>query len=643
MNENKNVITNNFIADLFSVSYKEASKISSKLKRIVYENNASIITIGDEADGLYFIEEGQVTVFDKTGEPVNEMVAGHYFGEYAILSNERRMTTVKAHGKVVVYRMSSEDFLNVVARHPQITGSMLKQVYGQITDKHTKLVSLTRKNRGVMWSPAEEKDINIKSILFTYIPTIILFGIVFVVAGSINKASVLWQILPVVFLFVFTLRTKRVLEGLMLTVILLSGMLNDGRFIYGFGNMMIEGIGNSDTASTIIIMAMVEAVAALLAAAGVVTAFRKLAKKYVRTRNGSLFGMLLIMILVCIDECLSVVTAGYCFNETADHNKIPRESSALLGSFSMAICSIIPFSLWSAYITGWVSMYLDNGGNVFLKAIAFNLVGILAFLFSVMLCAGVLPHSKQLKAAFGRVENGGSIWPEGAEQYLDAKDFGGVEGKTYNLILPMIVWALSSVCCGMLCEGGEFGLDAVSGLIITLVFMFVFYILQKIMTPKQFFETMSEGIGNALMPILLLVFAERIAAGLNELGFVSLLEAVIPKLVGNNTFLIPMLLFCVCLFICIALGSCWGAFGLAIPITIYLSVRLGLNIPLCLGATLGGGVAGEALCPYMDSSNTVITTFGCIPHIYRRIRFQYWIPLVILCVVGYLILGVLFI
>ncbi|MCQ2526183.1 MAG: cyclic nucleotide-binding domain-containing protein [Lachnospiraceae bacterium] len=643
MSEGRKVITDNFIGELFSVDVEEAGTICERLERIAYSQGEVIVNAGDAADGLYFIEEGQATVYDSKGEPVNEMGAGHYFGEYAILADEPRMSTVKAHGSVVVYRMSNEHFLEVVGQHPKITGRMLKQVYGQISDKHTKLVTLTRKSRGLMWSPTDKKDHKLSSILLTYLPTLAIFIAVFCAAPHIDGAPVWWQLLPLVFLMAFTLRTKRVVEGMLLTVILLAGMMYRGNFLVGFGEMMVEGIGNSDTAETIVIMAMVESVAALLAASGIVTAFKKLAHKYIKHKRGSLFGMLLIMIVVCLDECLNVVTAGCCLNDISDEQKIPREAKALLGSFSTAICAIIPFSLWSAYISGWVSMYVANGGNIYLNSMLFNLAGIFALLFAFMLCFGILPRTKQIKEAYKRVAEGGTPWPEDSEQYFENRDVDGVVGKPINLFLPMLVWAVSSVVCGVIRNDGAFAIDAISGLIITLIFMFALYVSQRIMTPKLFFETFASGIGNALMPILLLVFAERIAACLEELGSVELLETVIPKIVGNNLFLVPALLFVIFTLICIGLGSCWGTFGLAIPITIFLSVRLGLNVPLCLGAILAAGIVGEALCPYMDESSPVVTSIGCEPHAYRRIRFRYWLPLAGLCMVGYLILGIVFI
>lgn len=636
------VITNKYIGDLFAVDRKEAVRIHKKLEQVTFKSNDVIILAGDDADGLYFIEEGQVTVYDAEGEPVNEMGAGQYFGEYAILSDEKRMTTVKAHGRVVAYKMSNTDFLSVVAKHPKITGRMLKQVYGQITDKHTRLVSLTRKSRGVMWAPTDNRDLDLKSIFLTYGPTVLIMIATFIAAPYIEGTPVWWQLLPVAFLMAFTIRTRRVVEGLLLTVVLLAGMLNEGHFITGFKDMMIVGIGNEDTAETAVIMAMVECVAALLASAGVVTAFKKLAEKYVKTARGSHLGMLLMMILVCMDECLNVITAGFCFNDVADKNKVPRESNAILGSFSTAICSLIPFSLWSAYISGWIDMYIDEGGNIFLKSLAFNLVGIFALIFALLLCFGILPKTRQIKEAYKRVEEGGSLWPEGSEEYFECDD-DGVVGKPRNLILPMLVWMVSSVVCGMVGDTESFALDAISGLFITLLFMFVLYVIQQIMTPKDYFEIIEEGVGNSLMPILLLVFAERISECLTDLGFGDLLEQVILKVVGDKMFLVPALLFIVFLAVTLGLGSCWGTLGLAIPITVFISVRLGISVPLCMGATLSASIIGETLCPYIDDSLPVITSIGCEPDAYRKIRVQYWTPMAVLCLIGYLILGVFFI
>lgn len=636
-------ITEKFIAEYFKISLEEAGEIQKKLEFITYKNDEAIVTIGEPADGLYFLEDGQATVYNGEGEAVNEMGAGQCFGEYAVLTEEPRMTTVKAHGKVEAYRMTSEDFLEVVARHPKLTGRLFRQVYDQVSAKHTKLVSLTRKNRGVMWSPERKKDAKLSRIIVTYGATFLVFLGTFLAARFMQPQGVWWQLLPVIFLMAFTIRTKRIVEGMLLTVILLACMLYQGNLLLGFEELLTEGIGNTNTAETIVIMAMVESVAALLASAGVVSAFQKLAEKRVKSKPGSLFSMLLIMMVVCLDECLNVLTAGFCLNAISDKHRIPRESRAVLGSFSTAICSLIPFSLWGAYISGWISMYSDNGNNVFLRSIPFNLVGVFGLIFAILLCLGMLPKTKQMQEAYKRVEQGGKLWPEGSERYFEVKSADAVVGRPINLILPMLVWSVSSVVCGIIRDPGGFAMDPISGLVITLFAMFLLYVGQRMMTPKSFFEIMAGGIQNALIPILLLVFAERISACLEELGFNVFLETAIPALVGGHLFLVPMVIFVLCTLLGLGIRSCWGMYGLGIPIAVYLSTGLGLSLPLCLGAALAAGIIGESLCPYVDETSPVVISIGCGPMAYRRLRMQYWIPLGLLCAGGYLVLGLIFV
>ena len=191
----------------------------------------------------------------------------------------------------------------------------------------------------------------------------------------------------------------------------------------------------------------------------------------------------------------------------------------------------------------------------------------------------------------------------------------------------------------MINNPSEFAMDAISGLLMTLIVMFFLYIGQRIMSPKSFFETVAEGIGNSLMPILLLVFAERIAASLEELGFDALLEKVIPKMVFGQIWLVPVVLFLLCSIICFGFGSCWGMYGLGIPVTIYLATRLGISLPLCLGATFAAGIIGENLCLYLDDTSPAVTVIGCEPVVYRKVRLQYWVPILIICCICYMILG----
>ena len=183
------IINEKHIASCFDIDIKEASLILKGMERLSFDNNQDIVTIGDDADGIFFIEDGQTVVLNNEGEEVNELFAGHYFGEYAIITGEKRLTTVKAKGHVVAYKMNSEDFLDLIGRHPKITGRMLKQAYSQVSDKHAKIESFTRKSRGVMWSPEKQKDVKPADILATYGVALLFFIVVAIMAPKMTNSD----------------------------------------------------------------------------------------------------------------------------------------------------------------------------------------------------------------------------------------------------------------------------------------------------------------------------------------------------------------------------------------------------------------------------------------------------------------------
>jgi MFS family permease len=81
-----------------------------------------IIRQGDQADALYLIEEGtlSVTVKGEDGRhhPVTELVAGDYFGEIALLDGVRRNADVRVVDDCRLYKIDRDTFLSAVGHHP---------------------------------------------------------------------------------------------------------------------------------------------------------------------------------------------------------------------------------------------------------------------------------------------------------------------------------------------------------------------------------------------------------------------------------------------------------------------------------------------------------------------------------------------
>lgn len=82
-----------------------------KFKIEWWKKGEHIITIGDDADGIFYIDSGDVNTLDKDNELIATLAAGDIFGEMAYFSEEKkRNATIVANSDVVLRRISTEDF-----------------------------------------------------------------------------------------------------------------------------------------------------------------------------------------------------------------------------------------------------------------------------------------------------------------------------------------------------------------------------------------------------------------------------------------------------------------------------------------------------------------------------------------------------
>ena len=632
-------ITTAFIADFFALEPAEAENVEQRLERLEFRSGEEIVRYGDPADGMYFIDDGVVDVLNAEGDPVNEMTAGQYFGEYAIIAEEPRLSTVRARGKVIVYRMSSEDFLAQISRRPTLAGYLLKQVYGQLSMKHTRLVEIARQHRGILRIPPKNET-KLSSLLIPYVLVLLSFVSMELLVPEEGALSWPWMLLPAAVLVFHTLLTRRTLEALILTVMLSSGIVNRGNFLQGFTDTLTAAISTPDTASTILIMCMIGAVTALLGGAGGISALKRPAENRIRTGRTALFSMILMMAVIFIDDCLNVMAAAFCLTDITDRHRIPREVPALMCNSSTAICALIPISVWGAYLSGTMSLSLGTeGGAVFLKTVPFNFASILAVVLAVLLAAGKLPEISLMKKARMRTEQGGKLWPEGSEKYFLVKDENEIYGTPANLLLPLAVMVIFSVISGVRKAGGMFALDAAAGLAAALVFMFVFYIGQRLMTPLKFMDYVIEGISSMSLPILLLLLTLCFSTCLDHMECTRFFARLIPSLSLRKPFLLPAVLYLIFTLLTMLMGSSWGMYGIGIPISIRLALLADLPLALCLGAVCAAGITGDNLSPYIAEGSLIASAIGCDPKVNRDIRIRYWTVIAALCTAAYVLAG----
>lgn len=636
-------INERYIADFFGIEEneegaEELADIRSKLKKMIFKNNTDICVIDEDPDGMYFIESGAVVVLDRDEKQLNILHVGQYFGEYAVLSGEKRLSTVRSMGRTVVYKMESEDLLEFLNKHPDIYGEFMKRVYSQLSNKHSQILALSGMRRGVLTHPSNTRPMSHKQMLIQYgiLSLVYIFSIIFIPADSTAPVF----LLPLVFMLIYVLVTKRTIESLVASGILAAILVYRAGVFAGFADSVMDTMGQSDNVFTVLVMALMGGMVNLIVNSGGVTAFEKTSAKYSKSHRGIFLSSFVIMALTSIDDGLSMLTASYSSYNPAREKGLVREKLALFYSIlPTVLSSFFPLSLWGIFVTGTLSATVKKDAvGLFIRSIPFNFFSLITFIAMVLFSVGRLPKNSQIKEADKRFEETGSLWPKGSERYLSVHDTE-VWGRKLNVILPIIVLAVSSLAIRSLINK-SFITDSAVGLLAALAFMFLLYCFRRIMTPEQFMEHLIDGIAESTLPIVLYILTINFASLLDSLGLHVYMAEMIDVFEGT-AFLLPAVTFVLSMLLTIALGSSWAMYAIVFPIVLNLATHLGINTALMVGAIAGAGIAGEKNCAFTAEALNVGTAVGINPDVVKKIRISYSAIFTAIAAAGYLIAGII--
>ena len=98
--------------------------LEQRVKLITYNQGDVIFREGDEGNALYIIRSGFVKV-SKIQDGKDKIVAyishGNYFGEMALLENDKRSATISAFTKTEVVQVLKEDFTDLLNNHSEMS------------------------------------------------------------------------------------------------------------------------------------------------------------------------------------------------------------------------------------------------------------------------------------------------------------------------------------------------------------------------------------------------------------------------------------------------------------------------------------------------------------------------------------------
>jgi hyperpolarization activated cyclic nucleotide-gated potassium channel 2 len=100
------------------------SEVISKLKYKVFQPGDIIIKEGTVGTKMYFIQEGIVDIITKEGEVATSLADGSYFGEICLLTNTKRVASVRAETYCNLFSLSVEHFDSVLEQYPVMRRTM---------------------------------------------------------------------------------------------------------------------------------------------------------------------------------------------------------------------------------------------------------------------------------------------------------------------------------------------------------------------------------------------------------------------------------------------------------------------------------------------------------------------------------------
>lgn len=435
---------------------------------------------------------------------------------------------------------------------------------------------------------------------------------------SDNAEPGIFSLVPAIFLIIYIFATQRILEALILSSLIgfimvsrpavQSGESWIANTFSNFSDGLLNVMMSEDIAWLIIVCGLMGSIISLIEKAGGSYAFGEWIAAKAKTRKSSLMCTWFLGVVVFIDDYLNSLTVGSCMTTLTDKHKVPREFlSYVVDSTAAPLCVVIPISTWAVFCSrilesnGWAPQ--GEGMLYFIKTIPYNFYGWIAALMVPLVIFGIIPVFGPMKQAFHRVAQGGPLAPAGSEK-IDIRagknNVVPTNPKMFNLFVPIAVLIISTVIMNF---------DMQMGVLVTLVYMFISYMWQGVMTAEEFWDVSLEGLKNMMMPILLMILAFLFAEVNEQIHFTYFVITSATKVITPT--LLPLIVFIALAITEFITGTNWGMYIIALPIVIPLAQNLGADVTLAVSAVLSAGVFGSHICFYSDATVITSSATGC--------------------------------
>ena len=444
-----------------------------------------------------------------------------------------------------------------------------------------------------------------------------------IIHKGVIMSGTIFSLIPPIVAIALALITKEVYLSLLIGIMSGAFLFTGPNPLHAVETMiaiMGEKIGGN--VNILLFLAFLGIVVALITKSGASKAYGEWASHAIRTKKGALFATMFLGMLIFVDDYFNCLTVGTVMRPVTDKHKITRAKLAyIIDATAAPICIIAPISSWAAAVGS--SLPEDSGVDgfsLFLHTIPFNLYALLTICFMLFLVAGDFDF-----AAMKRYEE--QVKKTGKETTVEAEamEISG-NGKVIDLILPILV--LIAFCVsGMLYTGGildgvglveafancDSALSLVLGSFFTLVFIFAFYMIRRVIRFNEFCESFTIGV-KAMIPAIMILCLAWTLSGICSADYLN---------IGGST------------------GTSWGTFGILLPIACAVVGAENMNsLTIVTASILAGAVCGDHVSPISDT--TILASAGAQCHHINHVSTQipYVLCVAACCFLGYLAAGI---
>ena len=451
-----------------------------------------------------------------------------------------------------------------------------------------------------------------------------------------------WSLVPPLVAIILALITKEVYSSLFVGIVVGGLFYSNFNIKEGFLTIftdktdggLLAKLSNSGNVGILIFLVVLGIMVVLMNKAGGSAAYGEWAKKTIKTRKGALLSTFVLGVLIFIDDYFNCLTV---MRPVTDTHKVSRAKlSYIIDSTAAPVCIIAPISSWAAAVAGIAADIPGiNGLELFIRAIPYNfyalltIVAMLTLIFTNTDFGPMLTHERNAQL-------NDDIFTTESRPYEENTTAVKANGKVIDLVFPVIVLIISCII-GMIYTGGFFEGESfinafancvapvglLLGSVAALIITFVFYMIRRVLTFQEFMSCLPEGFKAMVPAILILTFAWTLSGITGLLGADVFVAGLLENSKGAVQILLPVIVFCIAVFLAFATGTSWGTFGILLPIVVPILDPSSEILIITVSATLAGAVCGDHCSPISDTTIMASTGAQCdhINHVSTQLPY----------------------